>query len=208
MISTPSLRKTVSKSGDELGIAITDEKTHWEVTVLDRPTHLAGLLDHPGGGRMGGTAGQMDASCAQFDEEEHVERLEEGCLHREEVTGQDLLAVMGEKAAPRASFLPALRCRRHLLALEHIPHGGPADALAQLDEFAMNAAVAPGRVLPRQTQDQLLTRSVDARPTTWALVRERPLPADQVPMPPQDRLRCEEKHTLHATGDVLSWRYP
>lgn len=58
----------------ERGIAVMDEVADGQRPVLDRPAELPRLLRDPGGSGMCRTPGQMDATRAQFDEEEHIER--------------------------------------------------------------------------------------------------------------------------------------
>jgi len=134
----------------------------------------------------------MDPPRAQFNEED-VDGLEEGRLHREEVTGQDLLTMMREKAAPRAPLLAPPGCGRDVAALEHIAHGGPPDRVAQLPQFAVDAAVAPAGILAGQTQDQFFHLGADTRAAGDTALPKRPFAPDQVPMPAQHRLRREQK---------------
>src|SRR3712207_1178810 len=71
----------------ELCVTITDQVTHGLISVVEHPGEVARLLSDPRRGRVGGAAGEMDAACPELEEEEHVERLEEGRLDGEEVTG-------------------------------------------------------------------------------------------------------------------------
>ena len=53
----------------ERGSAITNVPTSRHGAILDVPTQVTGLWGDPRGGRMLRAAGQMDAACAQLDEE-------------------------------------------------------------------------------------------------------------------------------------------
>ena len=72
----------------ELGVAIVDEEAGRRARLLQRPGEVARLLRDPGGGRVGGAAGEVDAARADLEEEQDVQRLEEERLDGEEVAGQ------------------------------------------------------------------------------------------------------------------------
>ena len=77
----------------ELGVAIVDEEAGRRARLLQRPGEVARLLRDPGGGRVGGAAGEVDAARADLEEEQDVQRLEEERLDGEEVAGQQLVLV-------------------------------------------------------------------------------------------------------------------
>src|SRR5437764_4170398 len=61
----------------ELAVAVVDQeaKRPWSLVERpgeERPGDLACLLGDPGAGRVRGAAGQVDASAAEFDEEEQL----------------------------------------------------------------------------------------------------------------------------------------
>jgi hypothetical protein len=49
--------------------------------------------------------------------------------------------------------------------LEDSPDGGSAEAMAELEQFALDALVAPGLILPDQVLDQIGDGVVDGRAT-------------------------------------------
>ena len=79
-----------------------------DLTVLQAPAQLAGLLDHPGGGGVGGAAREVDAPRAELDEEQHEHGLEEQRLDREEVTREEAVAERWVRSARQ-------ECLNHLL---------------------------------------------------------------------------------------------
>src|SRR5262249_51642267 len=149
------------------------------LTVVELPAQLPGLLRHPGGGRVGGAAGQVDASRAELDEEQHVDGLEEQRLDREEVAGEDLVPVLAKELPPGAAPALPLGCRRQAVAPEHGAHGRVAEAMIELGELALDAPVAPAGVLPGQPEDQRLDLGGDGRAATRTVAPDRPLAADQ-----------------------------
>src|SRR6266568_4645108 len=59
----------------ELAVAVADqEPKRWRL-FLECPSELACLLGDPASGRVGGDAGQVDASAFELDEEEHIRPL-------------------------------------------------------------------------------------------------------------------------------------
>jgi hypothetical protein len=95
--------------------------------------------------------------------------------------------VLADELPPGA--LTAPRCRRQAVAAEHLADGQVGAAVAKFAELALDPAVAPLWVLPGDPEDQLVkladgNRWLAARPSPVG----RPLVADQLTMPPQQRL--------------------
>jgi hypothetical protein len=82
---------------------------------------------------------------------------------------------------------------RHPVAAQDAPNGRCRDLLPELAQFALDAAIAPARVLACQTQDQLLALAGQRRPTVAAAraaPEGSPFATDQLPMPAEDGLRA------------------
>jgi hypothetical protein len=62
-------------------------------------------------------------------------------------------------------------------------------------ESALNSRVALSGILVRHPNDQAANLGEDTVPAR-ALVRVRPLPHDELPMPPQDCVRCDDARDL------------
>ncbi len=107
--------------------------------VLEQPSQLPGLLDHPGAGGRGGAAGEVDTAAADLHQEEDVKALEPDRLHGEEIDRQHLVGVLADELTPGA--LAAARRRQEPVASEHVAHGAVRAAAAQLQELALDAPV-------------------------------------------------------------------
>jgi len=62
--------------------------------------------------------------------------------------------VLANKLLPRVDATP--RGGHELMAPENVANGDVRAAIPELEQLALNATVAPGRVLPSQTHDQLV----------------------------------------------------
>ena len=67
--------------------------------------------------------------------------------------------------------------------------------MSHILERALNACVAPRGILVRHPQHQAAYLGEDTV-SVVAVVRVRPLPHDELPMPPQDRVRCDNRRDL------------
>ena len=109
-----------------------EEDSHGQGALLQVPTPLPGLLGDPGRSRVLGTAGEQDPPGAHLDEEEHVDRPEQGRLHREEIRCEDLLSVVAEEGPPGVPLTGTLRRRWHVRTLEQVAAGRASHPLAEL----------------------------------------------------------------------------
>jgi len=75
--------------GGELGITVAKQEPQARHPLVQRHQEIPGLLGHPGVGGMGGHAEDVDLTGGQFDEEEHIDSLEEHRVDGEQVAGQD-----------------------------------------------------------------------------------------------------------------------
>ncbi len=75
-------------------------------------------------------ASEMHASGCQFDEEEHVERLQTNGLDGEEIAGEELLFVVAHELAP-TDGAETHRCGQDVMSFEDIADGALADVEAQ-----------------------------------------------------------------------------
>jgi GNAT superfamily N-acetyltransferase len=69
---------------------------------------------------------------------------------------------------------------------------GSRDAYPKPEQLALDALVAPARILPGQPDDQVLELLVERR-SPCSAVRVGPGAGDQPPMPAQQRLRLDEE---------------
>ena len=77
---------------------------------------------------------------------------------------------------------------------QDVADGAVRAAAAELQEFALDPAISPPRVLAGKAPDQLLALGALAgSPAWWSPSVQRPLPTDQLPVPAQQRLRADQK---------------
>jgi len=158
---------------------------------------VSGLLDDPWRGRIRRAPGDVHAAAPQLDEEEDVESLQPDGLDREEVNGQQALAMCPDELAPRR--LSALACRSETSGPEPGADRRRGDRDAKPFQFADNPWIAPARVLAREPQHQLSRLTSQRWPTDRP--RVRPPLRDQAAMPAdQGRRRDDEGSPSCAHG--------
>src|SRR5206468_7498880 len=123
---------------------------------------VSGLLSHPGTVGMGGAVGVENAAAGDLQEDQDVESPQQHGVDGEEVAGQNRSGVGGEKLGPSRAI--AARCRRQAMATKDAADGSGRDSMSELEQLALDAAVAPTRVLAAQTQDQVPQLVRDRRP--------------------------------------------
>src|SRR5258708_3017444 len=99
----------------EFAVAVADQEAKRCSLFLDGPGELARLVGNPWPGRVGGDAGEVDASAFELDEEEHVQPLERDRFDGEEVDR--------ELKASRARARDARRSKHSRRAVCALPAG-------------------------------------------------------------------------------------
>src|SRR3954453_11391049 len=132
------------KGGRELGVAVPDEEPEPWAGVVEVHEQVAGLLDKPGAGGVGGDAEQVDPAGGVLDDEERVQTPETGGVEVEQVAGEDRLCLCAEELRPARSCSP----RRGVDAgpVQDGPDGRGADSIAEAGEFAVDGESAWGAV--------------------------------------------------------------
>jgi hypothetical protein len=128
---------------------------------------------------------EVDAAAFEFDEEEHVEAAQRDRLDGEEVAGEHAGGLLAEEFAPARSRAP--RRGPKTAGEQDAPDRARRHAQAELQQLAGDPRVAPARVLPCEAHDKLTDAIIDGR-TAGASTRLRPLAADELPVPAQERL--------------------
>jgi hypothetical protein len=95
---------------------------------------------------MSGDPGKVYAAAAVLDHDQDVEAAQEDGVDVGEVDREDRVSLCGQELAP--GWAGASRSRIKAGLLEDRPDGGRRDRVAESDKFALDASVAPGRVLP------------------------------------------------------------
>jgi hypothetical protein len=84
----------------ELRVSIVDQEPHLPVAVVECDQQVARLLQHPRSVRLAGTGEVLNSSAADRKEDEHVQAAQPDRVDREEIAGEDRLAMRLQEAAP------------------------------------------------------------------------------------------------------------
>src|SRR5262245_44054865 len=101
---------------------------------------------------MGGAIGVEDAPAVDLHKDQHVERLKQHGLDSEEIAGKDGPGVGAQELSPGRTV--ASRSRRYAMTPEQASDSSRRDLVSELEQFALDAAIAPARVLAGQAQYQ------------------------------------------------------
>jgi hypothetical protein len=96
----PSERRLTHRRLARITVAIPEQGPGPQLAVLEPPGQVPSLLHHPHSRRTVGAAGQMDATAAHLDEEQHVEPGQPDRVDDEEVDRQQLVGVLTDEVAP------------------------------------------------------------------------------------------------------------
>ena len=138
------------EGGGELAVPVADQELELLGAVAEIQQEVAGLLSDPGAGGVGGDSGEVHAAAAVLDHDEDVVAAEEDVVDVREVHGEDRSGLRGQELSPgrpgpvRRGVDPG--------GLQDRPHGGGGDRVAEPDQLALDASIAPPRVLPGQPQ--------------------------------------------------------
>ena len=132
----------------------------------------------------------MDTASVQLDEEQHIQPPQRDRVNSEEVTRQDSRGLLTEERPPGGGGPP--RCRIQAVAVQRGADRGCRDSHAEMHQFALDALVAPARVLCGEADDQLLDSLVELWPPL-ANTRVGPRARHEAPVPAQQRLRGDEE---------------
>src|ERR1700691_1390649 len=99
-----------------------------------------------------GDAAKVHPAGAMFDEHQDMQSPEEHGVHVQEIDRDDP-GGLGVQELPPARAR-ASRCRIDACGMQDLPHGGRRDRHAELREFAVDAAMSPQRILPRQADER------------------------------------------------------
>lgn len=170
----PFTREDGVESGGELAVAITDQKPERGACRL--LGEVAGLLGNPAAGWALGDSGEVDASCVDLDEEQHVDAAQPDRVDAEEVAREDTRGLGVEELAPRWPL--AARSRVEPGAEQDAADGARRDADAELCDLAGDSWVAPAGVLARESQDRLAGLRRNRRPAATAVGMMPALPSE------------------------------
>jgi hypothetical protein len=131
------------------------------------------------------TGEDVHVAAADFDDEEHVQALQgERAVDMEEVAGQHGRRLGAEEPSP-GGVVVADRRWWDPAAFEDPADRGRADPMAEAEQFALDALVAPAGIVSGHLFDQ----GDDGRVDGWAAGTAGicPVSGDQPPVPTEDR---------------------
>jgi hypothetical protein len=114
--------------GRELAVAVVDQESH--PFEHSGEAEVARLLGHPGAGRVGRAARQVDAAAFELDEEQDVKATERDRLDGEEIAREHARGLLAEEVSPVRTLTPP---RGLEASCEQQPsHGARRDTAAEL----------------------------------------------------------------------------
>jgi hypothetical protein len=180
----------VVKGAAELGIPIPQDILNMSPLLAEYQQQVACLLSNPGAVRVGSDPGQVDAPGGQSDKEQHIEPSQPDGVDGEEVAGEDPSGLLAKKRLPRRRCPPWRRVQA--MPAQRFADRGCRDPDPKPEQLALDALVAPTRILPCQADDQLLHALVEWR-TPTSTTGICPRVSDQAAMPAQQRLGSDDE---------------
>ena len=138
---------------DEFGVTIVDREPNPNVEPAQLPGQVARLLGHPRRVGMEAAVGVQDSTAVDLHEDQHVESPKQDRVDGEEVAGHDRSGMRLQELRPAGSL--AARSWRHAVAAENASDCGRRTPVAQLEQLALDPAIAPPLVLAPEAEDQL-----------------------------------------------------
>ena len=126
---------------------------------------VAGGLGGPSAGGVFGDAAEVDGWGGDVDEEQQVEPAQCDAVDGGEVAGHGGLGAQGL----RPGHVGSVRCWVDARVFEDLPDGGRRDAMSEADQFAVDAPVAPRRILGGDLQDQSTQLGRGSGSSLWSV---------------------------------------
>jgi hypothetical protein len=175
----------------EFGIAIADQEPEARRLLLKCPGELTGSLRDPGARRVGGAAGEMDATASELDEEQDIEASQRDRLDGEEVNGEHGVGLLAQEHPPREAGTLASRTEPGLA--EDIADGRRRNGQAESVDLAGDPLIAPAWVLARKPEHELSDLAANRRPPNPT--RVRPAASNEPAVPATQRRRGHQERT-------------
>src|ERR1019366_5721209 len=149
------------EAGRELGVAIADQELDRLCTLGEFIGQIPGWPGHPGTRRMRRDSRYIRPAGIELDEEKDVEPPQEHGIHSEEIAGQHRRSLSSHELGPCRSG--SLRGGVDAMTLEDVPNACRCQVDAQDSQLSLDPAIAPHRILPGQTNDELHSACGDPR---------------------------------------------
>ena len=185
-----------------LGVPVADQEPGGDLCVGEIAGDVPGLLVDPSFIGMCGHPGDPDPPAAEFDEEQHVETIEQHGVDVEEVRGHDARRLGTEELTPGGAVSPGSRAEVVVVVvvLHDVGDGALGQAHTELAQLTLDAPVASPRVLPGQAHHERSHLVVDARATRRAM-SVRPASGHQSAVPGQQGGRSHTEGHPGRTGE-------
>ena len=161
--------------------------------IFEVHQQVAGLLRHPLPRRASGDPGQVHAAGAVLDEKGDVQSAQEHGVDVEEIRCQDRLRLGIQERPPGLPGPPGRGIDARIL--ENLPHRGRRELVPQASHLAVNAPVAPARIVPRHLKHQCPQGRRSPGPARYP-ARVDPVPPDEVSVPAQQGARGYDQAQL------------
>jgi hypothetical protein len=132
----------------------------------------------------------VDAAGAQLDEAQHLQPPSPDRVDGQEIAGDDVGGLLAQDHPPSCSSPTGRRVQS--VAAQRGADRSRRDSYTRSLELALDALVAPARVLCGETDDQLLDLVVK-RSSPLSMMRVGPSPGDEAAVPAQQCLRLHQE---------------
>jgi hypothetical protein len=184
----------------KFGVSVVEQVPFAQQKSVKRIRQLSSTLLHEGGRGMRRDARNLHAPRRQFHHDEHIVRhqaVPRRHFHREEVGCGEHLPMHLQKLPPAHARLAALRGGLQVMATEDITHRNLVDGMPQICQGALNAAIAPARILLGHLDREAFDLLGHGWPTTLGAARAPvKLLGDQSLVPAQEGVRRGDRRDL------------
>jgi hypothetical protein len=147
-----------------LGVTITDQELGRDFRIGKVTADVSGLLNDPCRVWMSGYTGDPDSPAAELDEEQHIETFEHHRVDMEKVRRYDTRCLGTQELTSGRAM--SSRSGAEAVVFHDVGNGARRNPYSELDQFTLDAPVAPSRVLSCQAYDERFRLVVDGR-STW-----------------------------------------
>jgi len=158
----PFALEDVIETAAELGVAVVNQEASCLLAVVEGHQQVARLLGCSSRRRVACAGDELDSTCLEREEEEHVDPFQSGGLDGEEITGERRRRVLAEEVSP--GELVSLRRGRQSVADEDRPDRGRRYGDAKAVQFTDDPLVAPTRILACEPNNQRLHATIERWP--------------------------------------------
>jgi hypothetical protein len=149
----PMSVNTESNAAVNSRVAIADQEPDRGGPLAQVHNQVACLLRDPRPARMTGNPEDVHTPGVELHHEEHIQPSQQDSVDVDEVAGQQPVRLRAQELLPTRTRAP--RRRPQTGCGEDPAHRALPHPVSEPDRFALNPAIAPSGVLPRQPQHQI-----------------------------------------------------